>query len=30
MQGALARTGFPPMNQAEQTILQVHAVEPPI
>ena len=30
MQGALERTGFPAMSQAEQTILQVHAVEPPI
>lgn len=30
MQRALERSGFPAMNQAEQTILQVHAVEPPI
>ena len=30
MQAALERSGFPAMNQAEQTILQVHAVEPPI
>lgn len=30
MQGALERSGFPAMNQAEQTILHVHAVEPPI
>lgn len=30
MRGALERTAFPAMNQAEQTILQVHAVEPPI
>ena len=30
MQGALQSAGFPAMNQAEQTILQVHAVEPPI
>src|SRR5688500_12359152 len=30
MQGALERSGFPAMNEAEQTILQVHAVEPPI
>lgn len=30
MQGALKAAGFPPMSQAEQTILRVHAVEPPI
>jgi hypothetical protein len=30
MQEALDRTGFPAMNEAEQTILHVHAVEPPI
>src|SRR5688500_6650477 len=30
MQGVLDRAGFPAMSQAEQTILQVHAVEPPI
>ncbi len=30
MQGALDQSGFPAMNQAEQMILQVHAVEPPI
>lgn len=30
MQGVLGRAGFPAMSQAEQTILQVHAVEPPI
>jgi hypothetical protein len=30
MQGALERSGFPAMSQAEQTILRVHAVEPPI
>lgn len=30
MQGALERSAFPAMNQAEQTILHVHAVEPPI
>jgi hypothetical protein len=29
MQGALESAGFPAMSQAEQTILQVHAVEPP-
>ncbi len=30
MQSALESAGFPAMNQADQTILQVHAVEPPI
>jgi hypothetical protein len=30
MQGALKKAGFPPMAQADQTILRVHAVEPPI
>lgn len=30
MQEALETSGFPQMNQAEQTILQVHNVEPPI
>lgn len=30
MRGALEGAGFPAMNQAEQTILRVHAVEPPI
>ena len=30
MQGALGKAGFPAMDQAEQTILHVHAVEPPI
>jgi hypothetical protein len=30
MRGALERTGFPAMSEAEQTILQVHQIEPPI
>ena len=30
MQGALEAAGFPPMSQSEQTILHIHAVEPPI
>jgi hypothetical protein len=30
MQGALDGAGFPAMSEAEQTLLHVHAVEPPI
>ena len=30
MKGALERADFPAMSQADQTILHVHAVEPPI
>jgi hypothetical protein len=28
--GALAEAGFPPMEDAEITVLRVHAVEPPL
>jgi quinol monooxygenase YgiN len=30
MRDSLARAGFPPMDEAEMTVLRLHALEPPL